>query len=179
MASWPLSSTYQQLSLGSESTNIYPILVLRTEDNDGPRVSKAFKIGTHSRIDTFGEDVAGMFGELEDILGDFVPEQGCIDWLVEFAYDTIDNNIGVKDGELLFEFKRNGDVGFLDILVALDQNLMGFPVFTVLLLSRCDRHCYLGRIPEVLQDSIEIVSEDGVLRLSISLAHEVIEQFLD
>lgn len=75
-----------------------------------------------------------MFRELEDIFGYFIPKERSIDWLIESADDAVDNDVGVKDGELLLQFKWNRDISFLDVLVALNQDLMSLLVLSILLL---------------------------------------------
>ena len=74
LASLLLSLFYPLPSKESKLKNIYLIFILRSKGNDGPCVCQSFKICSHGCVYTFGKDIAGMFWELEYILGDFIPQ---------------------------------------------------------------------------------------------------------
>ena len=52
-------------------------------------------------------------------------------------------------------------------------------VLSVLLLGGCDGHCYLCCISEVFEYPVEVVSEDGIFGLSVSLSHQVVQKLLN
>lgn len=85
----------------------------------------------------------------------------------------------MQDRQFFLELEGNGDVGLFDILVALHQNLVCLLVLSVLLLGGGDSDGYLGRVSEVFEYPVEVVGEDGVFGLSVSLPHQVVQQFLN
>lgn len=94
-------------------------------------------------------------------------EEGSVSVLVQFGDSFHGDDVGMQDGQFLFEFEGNGDVGFFDILVGLEQYVMGSFVVPVLLLLGSNGHCNLGGISEVLEDPVESIGEDGVFGLSV------------
>jgi hypothetical protein len=111
----------------------YLVFVLGSKHNDGPGIGEALEFCPHGGIDALGQDFTGVFGELQYILRDFIPEEGSIDGLIQFADDALDDHIGVQDGQLLLQLEGNGNVGLLDILIALHEDLVCLLVFSVLL----------------------------------------------
>ena len=155
------------------------VLVLGTEDHDGPGVGESFEFGAHGLDDGGGEDVGGVGGELCDVFADFVEEEGGVDVLVGFGDSFDRDDVGVQDGELLFEFEGDGNIGLLDVLVGLEEDVVGAFVVAVFLFLGGDGDCYFGCVSEVFEDAVEAVGVDGVFGLSVCLAHEVVQQFLD
>ena len=120
-----------------------------------------------------------MGRKLDDVLCHFVQQQGSVDMLVHLRYSLDCNDVRVKNGELFFELERYGNVSLLDVLIRLEQNVMSVLILPVLLLLRCDCNCDLSSVPEVLENPVQAISVDRILRLSISLAHKVVEQLLN
>jgi hypothetical protein len=89
------------------------------------------------------------------------------------------DDVGVEDGQFFLQLQRDGDVGFLYVLVGLEEDVVCALVVAVLLLLGGDGHCYFGCVPEVFEDAVESVGVYGVFGRAVCLAHEVVQQFLD
>jgi len=112
----------------------YLTFVFRSEDNNSPSIGQSLELSTHGLYYCSSQDVGSMSRELHDVLGNFVQKQSSIKMLFGFG-DSLDSyDIRMKDGKLLFKLKRYGHIRLLNVLVRLEQNVMGAFVVSALLL---------------------------------------------
>ncbi len=120
-----------------------------------------------------------MGWELSNVFGNLVEKQSSISMKVHFGNSFDGNNVRMKDGEFFLQLQRYWNVCFFDILIRLEQNVMRLLVGSFFLLFGGDGDCDFGCIFIVFQNSIKLVSVNGVFGLTISFAHQVIKKFLD
>jgi len=64
------------------------------------------------------------------------------------------------------------------LLESLEQNFVSVLIATVLLLLRRNSDCDLGRVLVVAKNAVQAISVNRILRLLVSLAHQIIKQLL-
>lgn len=91
-----------------------------------------------------------MGRELSDVFRHFIEEQRSVGMEIHFC-DSLDcNNVWMQDGKLFLQLQRNWHVGFLDVLVRLEQNVMGLLVASLLLFLGSNGDCNFSCVFVVL-----------------------------
>jgi len=80
--------------------------------------------------------------------------------------------------ELMVEIKRNFEVVHLDVLVSVEQNIVGVLVVTHFLLLSRNIDCNLNGLLHVSDSSIKLEGPCWLLRDVISLAHQVVNKLV-
>lgn len=120
-----------------------------------------------------------MGWELSNVFGNLVEKQGSISMKVHFGNSFDGNNVRMKDGDFFLQLQRYWNVCLFDVLIRLEQNVMRLLVGSFFLLFGSNGDGDFGCVFIVLQNSIKLVSVNGVFGLTVSFTHQVIQKFLD
>lgn len=119
---------------------MYTRLILRPTYNNGPVIGQSLEIRLHSSNNRSGQDSRRIDRKLQYILTHLIIQEGSIGILLHLGHPLDGQHIGVEDGQLFLQLHGDWHVGFLYVLVRVEQELVGVLVVAVLLFLGGD--CY-------------------------------------